>query len=280
VVLGQTPDGATVRGVGFIRESLNSTSLSSGLKINPGGHLLLALNLLARVNNGGLRAAVIPLIGLSYVFEAPSTPAITPRPTKNAGIPAQASQVPATLAKAPMPVPAAVTEPPTRDISPDAVKNRQKSYQPDLDRMVQVLNSQAHFVSDAPPAFMPFHNGLYLQLSLTTTLPNAADGSQYRLAALAFDRHVAHLIRPVLEYFRARDDFDGIDFSTSVRLAGNASPDATPVAVEFIFPLGLLRSYAQFDCTGQQLIDASFVRINGERVSLNLQIAEAGFQSQ
>jgi len=46
--------------------------------------------------------------------------------------------------------------------------------------------------------------------------------------------------------------------------------------VEFIFPLSLLHTYAQFDCTGQQLIDASFVLINGERVSLNLQMSEAG----
>jgi hypothetical protein len=50
------------------------------------------------------------------------------------------------------------------------------------------------------------------------------------------------------------------------------------MAVEFIFPLNLLRSYEHFDCTGQQLIDAGFVLINGERVSLNLQVAEAGVQ--
>jgi hypothetical protein len=50
--------------------------------------------------------------------------------------------------------------------------------------------------------------------------------------------------------------------------------------VEFIFPLTLLRAYEQFDCTGQQMIDAGFVLINGERVSLSLQTAEAGFQTR
>jgi len=100
--------------------------------------------------------------------------------------------------------------------------------------------------------------------------------SQYRLSALAFDQHIAHLIRPVLEYFKGHEDFDEIDFSTSVRLAGEQSSDGGAVAVEFIFPLSLLHTYAQFDCTGQQLIDASFVLINGERVSLNLQMSEAG----
>lgn len=41
-------------------------------------------------------------------------------------------------------------------------------------------------------------------------------------------------------------------------------------------PLKLVNAYGDFDSTGQQLIDASFVLINGERVSLNLQAAEAG----
>ena len=216
------------------------------------------------------------------VVRAPSAPAVLARLTKDVVIPDRIAQVPVgILAKQPAPVIiASVNETPSRDTSPTAVKNLQSSYQSGLDRMIQELNSQAHFVRYAPPAFIPFHNGLYLQLSVSTTLPKTAAGSQYRLSALAFDQHIAHLIRPVLEYFKAHEDFDGVDFSSSVRLAGDQSPEGSPVAVEFIFPLSLLRTYAQFDSTGQQLIDASFVLINGERVSLNLQIAEAGFQSQ
>ena len=170
---------------------------------------------------------------------------------------------------------------PTRETSPEALKSLQSAYQGVLDRMVQELNTQAHFVRYAPPAFIPFHNGLYLQLSLTTALPESDGASQYKLAALAFDQHIAHLIRPTLAYFKAgHGDFDGIDFSASVRVGGDKNPDGRVVAVEFIFPLTMLSSYEEFDCTGQQLIDSGFVLINGERVSLNLQIAEAGFQSR
>jgi hypothetical protein len=175
------------------------------------------------------------------------------------------------------PKPASLVTEPERDSSPDALKNIQNSYQTSLDRMVQELNTQAHFVRYAPPAFIPFHKGLYLQLSVTTTLPESAAGSQYKLAALAFDQHIAHLIRPTLEYFKEeRSDFDGIDFSTSIRLGADKNSDGSPVAVEFIFPLNMLRTYKQFDVTGQQLIDSAFVLVNGERVSLDLQIAEAG----
>ncbi len=170
-------------------------------------------------------------------------------------------------------LPAAVK--PERDSSPNALKALQTTYQPILDRLVQDLNAQAHFVRYAPPAFIPFHNGLYLQLSVTTALPESAAGSQYKLAALAFDQHIAHLIRPALERFTEdHHNFDGIDFSTSIRL-GDKDTTGSPEAVEFIFPLPMLQSYKQFDATGQQLIDSGFVLINGERVSLDLQIAEA-----
>jgi hypothetical protein len=146
-----------------------------------------------------------------------------------------------------------------------------------LDRLVQELNTQAHFVRYAPPVFIPFHGGLYLQLSVTTALPGSAAGSQYRLAALAFDQHVAHLIRPTLEYFKeAQGDFDGIDFSASVRAGSGDAAESSAMSVEFILSLAELRRYQQFDLTGQQLIDSGFVLINGERVGLDLQTAEAG----
>jgi len=209
--------------------------------------------------------------------QPPPVPIVSPGPAKDAGIYSRLTQIPATIQpQQPAPAPPSVDKYASRDTSLDAVKGLKSSYQSDLDRMAQELNSQAHFVGYAPPAFITFHKGLYLQLSITTTLPKTAAGSQYRLSALAFDQHIAHLIRAILEYFKGREDFDGIDFSTTVRLAGEQSSDGSAVAVEFIFPMSLLHTYGQFDCTGQQLIDASFILINGERVSLNLQMAEAG----
>src|SRR5579864_148055 len=161
-----------------------------------------------------------------------------------------------------------------RDTSPDALRKLQSSSQEVLDRLVREVDKDAHFVTYAPPTFMAFHKGAFLELSLTTTLRENEPGSQYRAAALAFDEHIAHLVRPVVAHFEEHADFDGVDFSTSVRAAGVSSGGA--VAVEFIFPLAALRAYEQYDLTGQQLIDRGFVLINGERVSLDLQSAEAG----
>lgn len=165
--------------------------------------------------------------------------------------------------------------PPVRDTSPQALSSSQASNQQVVDQIVKELDPQAHFVSYAPPKFIAFRQGIYLELSLNTALPDSAAGSRYKLAATAFDDHIAHLIRPVLAYFKDEQQFDGIGFSTTIHLSGKSATSASE-AVEFFFPFTALRCYERYDCTGQQLIDAGTVLIDGERVSLDLQIAEGG----
>ncbi len=183
-------------------------------------------------------------------------------------------QVPGNIAPAPTATEKVVAPAPVRDASPQALAALQASSQELLSNLVRQLGPQAHFVSYASQSFVPFRQGIYLELSLNTTLPEAATGSRYKLAAMAFDDHVAHLIRPTLGYFKEESQFDGISFSTTVHLASR-SPAATKTeAVEFFFPFTALRCYEKYDCTGQQLIDTGTVLINGERVALDLQFAE------
>jgi hypothetical protein len=174
-----------------------------------------------------------------------------------------------------LPKPKELPAPPPRDTSPQALSSLQASNQPVVDQMMKELDPQAHFVSYAPPKFVAFRQGIYLELSLNSTLPASAAGSRYKIAAMAFDDHVAHLIRPLLAYFKDEQKFDGIGFSTTVHVAGKAAA-GTSEAVEFYFPLSSLRCYEKYDCTGQQTLDAGTVLINGERVALDLQIAEGG----
>jgi hypothetical protein len=102
----------------------------------------------------------------------------------------------------------------------------------------------------------------------------SAAGSRYKIAAIAFDEHIARLLRPVAAYLDDESDFDGISFSTTVTVGDKTGNEETSEAVEFFFPLSLLRCYQKYDCTGQQLIDGGAVLVNGERVSLDLQAAE------
>jgi hypothetical protein len=191
--------------------------------------------------------------------------------------PEVAAQLPAKQQSAPSPVAAAVKSPlPSRDLSAEALQQAQASFQTLLDRMVRELDAQAHFISYAPPTLIAFRNASYLQLSVTTTLAPSDSGSQYRIAALAFDRHVSHLLRPTLALFNEGPQFDGIVFSSTVHLSGQSEDSALTESVEFFFPMSELRRYEQYDITGQQLINAGFVLINGERVGLELQNAESG----
>ena len=148
--------------------------------------------------------------------------------------PATVSQRPA--ARTPAPVAAPVPPP-----SKEALDQRQMGLQPVLDRMVQELGPQAHFDPLAKPALTAFRGGTYLKVPVVTTLTAANVGSQYRLAALAFDRHVAHLVR--LPYFKSASGFEGITFRTTV--SAGASPAES---VEFLFPLAELRRYENDDC--------------------------------
>lgn len=161
-------------------------------------------------------------------------------------------------------------EPPVRVVTAETLGALQAEYLETTKRLVRELDPTAHFAPYAPPSFIHFRRGAYLQLSMTTQLGAQPAGSRYKLAALAFDDHVSHLVRPVLAYFAGANDFDGVDFATSVRVPGGDNS----LAVEYVFPIKALRCYAQYDCTGQDLLNAGSVLVNGERVSLDLQVAE------
>ena len=159
-----------------------------------------------------------------------------------------------------------------RILTQEALANMQRQNQDTIDRVVKSLEKEAHFFPYAPPTFIGFRQGAYLQLSINTQLDAPPGTSRYKQAALAFDDHVSHLIRPLLDFFPGEVDFDGIDFSSVIHLK---SGDDKTQSVEFFLPVRMMRCFANYDCTGQQLINSSFVLINGERVSLDLQSAEA-----
>jgi len=82
-------------------------------------------------------------------------------------------QLPGTTATSPsLSKPKEPPAPPMRDTSPQALSSLQVSNQQLVDKIVKELDSQAHFVSYAPPKFIAFRQGIYLELSLNTALPS------------------------------------------------------------------------------------------------------------
>ena len=210
---------------------------------------------------------------------APANPTLTAAATPPAAPSSHAASEPAApLDPKPAPAPAPSLAPPSiavHDSSPQAIASLQSSIQGVSNHMLKELEPDAHFVTYAPPAFIPFHHQVYLELSMTTSLNEPPDASRYKLAALSFDEHISPLIRRALTYFPGDQNFDGISFSTTVRPRTRpGTPPAKALSVEFFFPLASLRRYEAYDCTGQQLMNDGIVLINGERVQLDLQLAE------
>ena len=100
------------------------------------------------------------------------------------------------------------TTPPTMRIyHAGGLAKLQRQNEDAITRMTKDLDKEAHFLPYAPPSFIGFRQGAYLQLSIATQLNAAAGTSRYKLAALAFDEHISHLVRPVLNYFPPRSGF-------------------------------------------------------------------------
>jgi hypothetical protein len=146
-----------------------------------------------------------------------------------------------------------------------------EKYKDLLAKISRELDGQMHFVPYAQPVFIEFHGKRYLQLTISTALAPSEAGSRYRVAALAFDEHVAHFVRAILVLLPETGDWDGIVFSSMVKSDASESAEA----VEFFFPSEALRSYKSYDLTGQQLIDRGRVLIDGEPAQVDLLKAEA-----
>jgi hypothetical protein len=206
------------------------------------------------------------------VTVAVATPgnALLSHATNNAG--KQPDPMPTTAPASPTLQP---SMPLAHDASPQALATLQSSIQGASNHMLKELEPEAHFVTYAPPAFIPFHHAVYLEMSITTVLAESPEASRYKLSALAFDEHISPLIRRVLTYFPGDQSFDGISFSTTVRPRTKPGvPAAKALSVEFFFPLEALRRYESYDCTGQQLINDGIVLINGERAGLDLELSQ------
>ncbi len=61
-------DGSTAPSFTSSRADISTTNASIGVKINPWKNLLLNGNVLIKLDDGGLRAKVVPYVGISYTF--------------------------------------------------------------------------------------------------------------------------------------------------------------------------------------------------------------------
>jgi hypothetical protein len=164
------------------------------------------------------------------------------------------------------------TEPSAASPRPDP-DNLQKKYQLQLDALATQGASRHHFVDYAPPSFVVFRNQIALQLTLRN--PTSFDKditSIYKRAAQSFDLFLAPQLKPILDKVPDTSELSSLDITVIDELAAKSSQSSE--AVEFIFPLKVLRRFVDSEITNQELIDQSVVLVNGVRIALNLQLVE------
>ena len=67
-IKGLPPELSNLPTVGIGRNSFDEDNFAVGIKVNPVGKLLVSANVLIKLNDGGLRADYVPLVGISYKF--------------------------------------------------------------------------------------------------------------------------------------------------------------------------------------------------------------------
>lgn len=192
--------------------------------------------------------------------------------------------LPALLPSAPAPVSAADPDPvvsspkpssplPTPPATTNDADRLNLKYQSQLAALAREGASKFHFVEYAPPAFIIFRDQLALQMTLRNSLQFGAEKSSiYKRAAQSFDLFLAPELKDLSDRIAGDLQFQWFDFSVLNKLSPNAK--GTSEAIEFVCPRTALKQFVNSDITNQQLLDQSFVLVNGVRIALNLQLVE------
>jgi hypothetical protein len=97
----------------------------------------------------------------------------------------------------------------------------------------------------------------------------------YDAASMTFNEIVKKLAKKLSTDFKKQDEIEGFIFNVTYTNKDFLENYDVPriVTNEFILPKDACRRYADLDITNQDLINQSIVLVDGERISLNLQIS-------
>ena len=234
------------------RDPLNAQALSRSVPPKPDATSTARSSAISRsalLKTGPLPPAVLSSTGSSVNADPANAAPVPPSPK----------------AADPQPVGA----PPT---NADAEHLNEK-YQPQLTALAKEGASKFHFVEYAPPTFVIFRDQLALQMTLRNSLQfGTVKSSIYKRAAQSFDLFLAPQLKDLSDRIAGDAEFQLFDFSVLNKLSPN--PKGTSEAIEFICPRLALKQFVNADITNQQLLDQSFILVNGVRIALNLELVE------
>ncbi|HLZ14246.1 MAG TPA: hypothetical protein VKP58_16820 [Candidatus Acidoferrum sp.] len=196
-----------------------------------------------------------------------------PQPAVPSTVAAPADPAPAKANPVVAPAKAPDTLPAIPPSSPADADRLNEKYQAQLASLAKLGAAKFHFVDYALPTFMVFRDQIALQMTLRNSLPfGPAKGSIYKRAAQSFDLFLAPQMKDLSDRISADVEFQFLDFSVLNKLS--PGPKGTSEAIEFICPRAAVKQFVNAEITNQQLLDQSFILVNGVRIALNLQLVE------
>ncbi len=194
-------------------------------------------------------------------------------PSTPAAVPAPADPV-ASSADSVQPSPKTVNQqpaiPPPTQADADRLGDK---YQAQLAAFAREGATKFHFVDYAPPTFVVFHDQIALQMTLRNSIQfGPVKGSIYKRSAESFDLFLAPQLKDLSDRISPDLEFQLYDFSVLNKLS--PGPKGISEAIEFICPRIALNQFVNAEITNQQLLDQSFILVNGVRIALNLQLVE------
>lgn len=119
-----------------------------------------------------------------------------------------------------------------------------------------------------------FKNKKYLQFGLTNMNDyNSLKMNKYDIGKQLYDDVVRKILSPLNEYIGGSNMFYGYDLIVIGHTKNFAEKTSTAKSIEyrFLIPESIVRKYKNKDISGQQVLDASIILMDDERIELKLQ---------
>lgn len=118
-----------------------------------------------------------------------------------------------------------------------------------------------------------FKGKRYFQLNLnSTTEYNSLKFNKYDIGKQIFDESLRKILSPLNEHISSPKMFFGYDIIINGHSKNFGKESAVPETIKyrFLMPQSAVKSYKDQDIAGQQLLDASIILMNDERIELKL----------
>lgn len=121
---------------------------------------------------------------------------------------------------------------------------------------------------------VPFKGNSYLQFKFTNVnVYNSLKLDKYDIGKRLFDEVIRKILSPLNEHIAESNVFYGYDLTVVGHTKSFADEYATakPIEYRFMIPEKTVRKYKNKDISGQQVLDASVILMDDERIELKLQ---------